>query len=67
MVKKKWQLPFNSLKGKVMYFGKKNPKNYFVLYDRVQDTVTQEKDLGVLVSRTYRSSCKKGKLSIRAY
>ena len=32
-----------------MHFGKKNPKNYFVLYDRVLDTVTQEKDLGVIV------------------
>ena len=32
-----------------MHFDKKNPKNYFVLYDRVLDTVTQEKDLGVIV------------------
>ena len=32
-----------------MHFGKKNPKNYFVLYDRVLDTVTQEKDLDVIV------------------
>ena len=32
-----------------MHFGKKNPKNYFVLYDRVLDTVTQEKDLGAIV------------------
>ena len=32
-----------------MHFGKKNPKNYIVLYDRVLDTVTQEKDLGVIV------------------
>ena len=29
-----------------MHFGKKNQKNYSVLYDRVLDTVTQEKDLG---------------------
>ena len=28
---------------------KKNPKNYFVLYDRVLDTVTPEKDLDVIV------------------
>ena len=46
---KKWQLPFNPSECKVMYFGKKNPKNYFVLYDRVLDTVTQEKDLGFIV------------------
>ena len=46
---KKWKLPFNPSKFKVMHFGKKNPKNYFVLYDRVLDTVTQEKNLGVIV------------------
>ena len=32
-----------------MHFVKKNPKNYFVLYERVLDTATQEKDLGVIV------------------
>ena len=32
-----------------MHFGKKNPKNYFELYDRVLNTITQEKDLGVIV------------------
>ena len=58
---KKWQLPFNPSKCKVMNLGKKNPTKYFVLYDRVLDTVTQE------VSRTYHSSCKKGKPNIRAY
>ena len=42
----KWQLPFNPTKGKVVHFGKRNPKNYFVLYDRVLDTVLQEKDFG---------------------
>ena len=36
---KKWQLPFNPSKYKVMHFD----------YDRVLDTVTQEKDLGVIV------------------
>ena len=46
---KKWQLPFNPSKCKVIHFSKKNPKDYFVLYDRVLDTVTQEKDLGVIV------------------
>ena len=46
---KKWQLPFNPSKCKVMHFGKKNPKNNFVLNDRVLDTVTQEKDLGIIV------------------
>ena len=43
---KKWQLPFNPSKCKVMNFGKNNPENYFVLYDRVLDTVTQEKEFG---------------------
>ena len=32
-----------------MHFCKKNLKNYFVLYDHVLNTVTQEKDLGVIV------------------
>ena len=32
-----------------MHFGEKNPKNYFVLYDRVLDIVTQVKYLGVIV------------------
>ena len=32
-----------------MHFGKNNPKNYFVLYDRVLDTITHGKDLGVIV------------------
>ena len=45
----KWQLPFNPSKCKVMHFGKKHPKKYFVLYDRVLDTVTQKKYLGAMV------------------
>ena len=32
-----------------MHFGKKNPKNCFVLYERVLDTVIQENDLCVIV------------------
>ena len=44
---KKWQLPFNAEKCKVMHLGKKNPNHDYMLNDHILEASTTEKDLGV--------------------
>ena len=41
---KKWQLPFNATKCKVMHFGYHNKKVNYHLYDNILDTSHNEKD-----------------------
>ena len=48
---KKWQLPFNAEKCKVMHFGKNNPEHYDVLNNHVLEKSEQEKDLGVIIEK----------------
>ena len=43
-----WLLSFNSKKCKVMHFGKKNPCFQYYMNGDLIDTVSEEKDLGVL-------------------
>ena len=50
---KKWGLPFNAEKCKVMYFGKNNPELYYVLNHHVLDKSGQEKDLGVIIDSKF--------------
>ena len=50
---RKWQLLFNALKCKVMYFGRKNPKHAYTITSDNGSNVTleeslEEKDLGVI-------------------
>ena len=44
---KKWQLPFNEAKCKIIHYGKKNPKNQYDMNGVVLECDTEEKDLGV--------------------
>ena len=44
---KKWQLPFNETRCKVIHYGKKNPKNQYDMNGVVLECDTEEKDLGV--------------------
>ena len=51
---KKWQLPFNAEKCKVMHFGKNNPEHYYVLNNHVLEKSEQEKDLGVIIDKNLK-------------
>ena len=44
-----WQLPFNAKKCKAMHFGNKNPNHTYTLNGQQLDSITSEKDLGVMV------------------
>ena len=43
-------MKFNELKCKVMYFGKKNPKQTYLLGNTELEKVTNKKDLGVYIT-----------------
>ncbi len=45
----KWQLKFNSQKCKVMHMDSKNPKADYMMDGITLDTVTEEKDLAMLM------------------
>ena len=45
-----WQIKFNSLKCKVMHFGKSNPKYKYKIDEVILEEVKVEKDLGILIS-----------------
>ena len=51
---KKWQLPFNADKCKVMHFRKNNPEHYYVLIGHVLQKSEQEKDLGVIIDSSLK-------------
>ena len=44
-----WQLPFNAKKCKSMHFGYNNPRRTYTLNNQVLESITSEKDLGVMV------------------
>ena len=46
---RKWQLPFNATKCKVMHIGRNNPNHQYTLNDHTLETSTCEKDLGVYI------------------
>ena len=45
-----WLLGFNQQKCKVLHVGKKNPGYDYTMNDNVLETVTEEKDLGILIT-----------------
>jgi ribonuclease P/MRP protein subunit RPP40 len=45
-----WQIKFNSLKCKVMHFGKSNPKYKYKNDEVILEEVNVEKDLGIFIS-----------------
>ena len=45
---KKWQMPFNCGKCKVMHIGDRNAQSNYSFLDNVIESVDQEEDLGIL-------------------
>jgi hypothetical protein len=45
-----WQIKFNSLKCKVMHFGKSNPKHKYTIDEVILEELKVEKDLGIFIS-----------------
>ena len=46
---RKWQLPFNATKCKVLHFGRNNPQHPYTLNNHTLEAVRSEKDLGVMI------------------
>ena len=53
---KKWQMPFNLDKCKIMYIGHKNKNEKYELLGKEIESVQQEKDLGVVITNDLKSS-----------
>ena len=53
---KKWQMPFNLDKCKIMHIGHKNKNEKYELLGREIESVQQEKDLGVVITNDLKSS-----------
>ena len=49
-----WQLPFNAKKCKAMHFGHHNPRKTYSLNNQNLESITSEKDLGVMVDDKLR-------------
>ena len=52
----KWQMFFNTSKCKVMYIGKSQKKYPYYMNNQQLEEVTQEKDLGILISNDLKVS-----------
>ena len=53
---KKWQMPFNLDKCKIMHIGHKNKNEKYELLGKEIESVQQEKDLGVVITNDLKSS-----------
>ena len=53
---KKWQMPFNLDKCKIMHIGHKNKNEKYELLGKEIESVQQEKDLGVVITNDWKSS-----------
>ena len=53
---KKWQMPFNLDKCKIMHIGHKNKNEKYELPGKEIESVQQEKDLGVVITNDLKSS-----------
>ena len=53
---KKWQMPFNLDKCKIMHIGHKNKNEIYELLGKEIESVQQEKDLGVVITNDLKSS-----------
>ena len=51
---KRWQLPFNAQKCKVMHFGKDNPRHSYSMNGHTLEETDQEKDLGVIIDENLK-------------
>jgi hypothetical protein len=52
----KWQMKFNIDKCKVMHFGAKNPEVEYNMNNVKLEVISEEKDLGVVISNTFKVS-----------
>jgi ribonucleases P/MRP protein subunit RPP40 len=52
----KWQMKFNIDKCKVMHFGAKNPEAEYNMNNVKLEVISEEKDLGVIISNTFKVS-----------
>jgi len=52
----KWQMLFNTSKCKVMHIGKSQKKYQYYMNNQQLEEVTQEKDLGILISNDLKVS-----------
>ena len=53
---KRWQMPFNTEKCKVMHIGNNNPQANYSLLGKEIKSVEQEEDLGVIISKDLKST-----------
>ena len=53
---KKWQMPFNLDKCKIMHIGHKNKNEKYELLGKEIESVQQEKDIGVVITNDLKSS-----------
>ena len=53
---KKWQMPFNLDKCKIMHIGHKNKNEKYEILGKEIESVQQEKDLGVVITNDLKSS-----------
>jgi len=51
-----WQMLFNTDKSKVMHFGFNNKEVVYILENPRLDAVEEERDLGVIVDKSLKSS-----------
>src|SRR5437867_6286166 len=51
---KKWQMPFNAKKCKVMHIGKKNPLAKYEIDGVALESVEQEVDLGIMLQEDFK-------------
>ena len=51
---KRWQLPFNASKCKVMHFGHHNPTHSYHLNEHILEKTDHEKDLGVIIDNNLK-------------
>ena len=49
-----WQLPFNATKCKVMHFRRLNPQQSYNMNGHTLESITQEKDLGVIIDNSLK-------------
>ena len=50
----KWQLPFNETKCKCLHLGRANQRNNYTMNDHTLESVTEEKDLGVIIDSSLK-------------
>ena len=61
-----WQLHFNTDKCKIMHLGKKNTRMTYMMGNRLLESTTSEKDIGVMVQENLKPSLHCAKVAAKA-